>query len=94
MGQSAAGARRAARLLGAAEALRTTLGAPLPPVGRPAYEAVVQQARLALGQTTFATARAAGWALPLERAIAEALGAPPAPPTNLPWTPTSLSPAR
>jgi non-specific serine/threonine protein kinase len=72
-GQGAAGARRAARLLGAAAALRQTSGAPLPPVDRPSHEAALQAARAALGVRAFAAAWASGQALSLEEAVAEAL---------------------
>jgi ATP/maltotriose-dependent transcriptional regulator MalT len=80
-GPSAAGARRAARLLGAAAALRQSIGAPLKPVDRPGHEATLQAARLVLGERAFVAAWAAGRALPLDEAIAEALaddGAEPA----------------
>jgi tetratricopeptide (TPR) repeat protein len=64
---------RAARLLGAAEALREELGLPLSPADSPAVEATAAAARAALGDEAFEAARAAGRALPLERAVAEAL---------------------
>ncbi|HEX9440857.1 MAG TPA: hypothetical protein VF909_14320, partial [Roseiflexaceae bacterium] len=64
---------RAARLLGAAEALRKAIGAPLPPVERPDYERTVAAARAQLDAATFATAWAEGQALTLEQVIAEAL---------------------
>jgi hypothetical protein len=64
---------RAARLLGAAEALRQTIGAPRPPVDRPIYEATLETTRLGLGTDAFAAAWAAGQALTLEQAVAEAL---------------------
>ncbi len=64
---------RATRLLGAAEALRQAIGAPLPPVERLAFEATMQAARAPLGEQAFATAWAAGRALPLEHVIDEAL---------------------
>jgi non-specific serine/threonine protein kinase len=75
---------RAARLLGAAGALRAAVGAPLPPAERPEVEAAAAAARAALGEAAFAAASAAGADLPLERAMAEALGEAVAPPTNLP----------
>jgi hypothetical protein len=68
-GQSA----RAARLLGAADALRRVIATPLPPVERPSYEATVTATRVALGEAAFAAAWAAGQALTLEEAVAEAL---------------------
>ncbi len=63
----------AARLLGAAEAVRQAIGARLPPVERADYEATVQATRAALGDEAFAAARAAGLALTLEQVVAEAL---------------------
>lgn len=66
-------ASRAARLLGAAQVLRETIGAPRPPVERPRYEATVQAARASLGERAFTAARAAGQALSLEDAVGEAL---------------------
>jgi non-specific serine/threonine protein kinase len=64
---------RAARMLGAAEALREAMGAPLPPAERPDHEATVRAARAGLRGTAFAAAWAAGRALGMERAMAEAL---------------------
>ena len=66
---------RAARLFGAAEGLRVSIGIGEigPPTERLAYEARVASARAQLDQTAFAAAWAAGQALTLEQAIAEAL---------------------
>ena len=64
---------RAARLLGAAAALREALGAPQPPQERTDTEQAVAPARAALGEEAWAAAYAAGRALTLEQAIAEAL---------------------
>jgi predicted ATPase/class 3 adenylate cyclase len=64
---------RAARLFGAAAALRTALGAPLPPGERADYDHDVASAHAQLDETTFAAAGAAGQALTIEQAIAEAL---------------------
>src|SRR6266699_3296558 len=50
----------AARLWGAAEALRKALGTPLPPVYRADYERAVASARSHLGEKTFAAAWAEG----------------------------------
>ena len=50
----------AARLWGAAETLRETIGAPIPPVERPAYESSVTAARAQLGEKPFAAAWAEG----------------------------------
>jgi non-specific serine/threonine protein kinase len=73
---------RATRLVGAAEALREVIGTPLPLVLRADYERDVTAARAQLDTATFAAAWAAGRALTLEEAIAEALHvgveAPPA----------------
>jgi hypothetical protein len=75
---------RTARLLGAAEALRQAIGSVLPLVERPAFEAAVGMARAATGQGPFVAAWAAGRALPLDEAIAEALGEPVLPPRDRP----------
>ena len=64
---------RAARLLGATAARREAMGAPLPPIERPAVEKAIERARTALGEDAFAAAWAGGQALPLERAVSEAL---------------------
>jgi hypothetical protein len=71
---------RAARLFGAAAALRTTLGDAasrgwnfqLAPASRDAYEREVAATRAALGEEAFAAAWADGQRRPLELAIAEA----------------------
>jgi hypothetical protein len=67
-------AQRAARLYGAAAALRAAKGVPLPPYLRAAHDGTVTGVRAALGDA-FAAAWAAGKALPLEQAVAEALEA-------------------
>jgi hypothetical protein len=67
-------AERAARLWGAAEALRERLGAPLPPNERAEYEREVAAVRQALGAEGFAVAWAAGRSLTEEQAGAYALG--------------------
>ncbi len=69
---------RAARLLGAAAALREQLGAAAEPWERPDCERVLASARAVLGEDAFAAAWAAGAVLPLETAIAEALADPEA----------------
>jgi non-specific serine/threonine protein kinase len=69
----------AARLLGAAESIRQRIGAPRPPVDQPALAAAVAATRAALGKRAFATAWAAGGALP-ERTVGEALAQPDASP--------------
>ena len=60
----------AARLWGAAAALRKTIGAPLPPVYRPDYEQSVAAARTQLGEQTFASAWAEGRAMTPDQALA------------------------
>ncbi|MBI3973469.1 MAG: adenylate/guanylate cyclase domain-containing protein [Chloroflexi bacterium] len=62
-----------ARLLGAAEALREAIGAPLPPADRADYDRDVAVVRAGLGEATFATAWAEGRAMSLEQAVAYAL---------------------
>jgi len=66
-------AGRAARLCGAAAALRDTAGAALPPAGRAAFEQTTTTARAALGEAEFAAAWTAGQALSLDGATAVAL---------------------
>lgn len=70
---------RAARLLGAAAALRHALGAPIPPIERGEHERLVAAARDAMGEAPFRAALEAGHALGVEEAIAAAIGraAPP-----------------
>jgi hypothetical protein len=70
-----AGPARAARLLGAAQALCDALGSPLMPIEQALYERTVAAARASLGTAAFAAAWAEGRALPLEQAIAAALAA-------------------
>ncbi len=72
-------AGRSARLCGAAAALRAAIGAPHAPANRAAFERTTASARAALGDAAFTEAWAAGEALSLEEAIADALSdAPPA----------------
>ena len=83
---AAAGARpaRAARLAGAAAALRSRAHAPLEPARAAQLERELAPARRALGPERFAAPWAAGRALPLEAAVASALeDAPEAPPAGL-----------
>ncbi len=63
----------AARLWGAAEALREAYGMPLPPVYRADHERAVAAARAQLGKKAFATAWAEGRTAPLELTINDAL---------------------
>src|SRR5918999_4574396 len=62
---------RAARLFGAAAALREASGLPVDPAGRAAHERDVAAARAALGEDAFAAGWASGAALPLPVAIDE-----------------------
>ncbi|MGC1370737.1 MAG: protein kinase [Candidatus Sulfotelmatobacter sp.] len=64
---------RALRLAGAAAALRHHIGAPLTPAEQAKLEMSLHIARQALTNKVGATAWLEGWALPAERAIAEAL---------------------
>jgi predicted ATPase/DNA-binding SARP family transcriptional activator len=66
-------AERAARLFGAAAALREAIGAPLPPDERADYERQEAPVRAALHEAAFAAAWAAGRAMPLDDAVAFAL---------------------
>jgi non-specific serine/threonine protein kinase len=63
----------AAHLFGAAEALRETIGAPMPPANRADYERSVGLARARLGEAALKTLWCEGRALSVEQAIAEAL---------------------
>jgi len=64
---------RAARLYGAAAAVRAAIGAPLPRTEQLTSQRTLAAIRSALGDDAWGRAWAAGQALPLERAIAEAL---------------------
>ncbi|MGO8947315.1 MAG: ATP-binding protein [Ktedonobacterales bacterium] len=66
--------RRAARLLGAATALRETIGAPQPAREHDDTEQAVAPARAALGEEGWMAAYVAGHAVTPEQAITEALG--------------------
>jgi predicted ATPase/class 3 adenylate cyclase/DNA-binding CsgD family transcriptional regulator len=65
----------AARLWGAAEALRESIGAPLPPVERANYERSVAAARAKLGEQYFAVAWAEGRSMTPEQVL-DARGVP------------------
>jgi non-specific serine/threonine protein kinase len=67
----------AARLLGAAAALRQALGTPVPTLDRPGYAETVQVARATLGEAAFAGAWDQGRLEPLEQLIAHALADEP-----------------
>jgi predicted ATPase/DNA-binding CsgD family transcriptional regulator len=64
---------QAARLYGAVEALRETIGKPIPPADQAEYERELAVTKLALGAERFAAECAAGRALSLDEAVAEAL---------------------
>src|SRR6185437_14592174 len=66
-------ARSAARLFGTAAALRTTMGAPLPPSEHASYARVVAGVRADLHEAAFANAWTEGQAMPLGQAVAAAL---------------------
>src|SRR5262249_53003230 len=68
------GGRRAARLLGAAEALREAIGVPIQPYEQEEYRRRVDRAGAMLDKEAFAAAWAEGRATPVEQAIAYALG--------------------
>ena len=65
---------RAARLAGAAAALRASIGATVEPFERDIYERAVGAAQAALGEEAFAAAFAAGQRMTLDEAVAYALG--------------------
>ena len=91
----------AARLWGVAEALREAMGAPIPPIYRPAYERSVAAARKQLGEKAFAVAWAEGRAMTPEQALAAqgsvtlprtlASSRTAAPPTKSPRYPADLT---
>jgi len=60
----------AARLWGAAESLRETMGTPLPPMYHADYKRSIADARARLGEKAFATAWAEGRAMSPEQAFA------------------------
>ncbi len=66
---------RAARLLGAAQALREAIGAPLPPANTGIFEHVAGQLQLALGEDAFPRLWAEGRTLSLEEAASYAMEA-------------------
>ena len=75
---------RVARLGGAAEALREIIGVPMEPNERLPYAKIVASARAHIGENEFAAAWAAGRALTLDQAIAEALQSHPDGDSQLP----------
>jgi hypothetical protein len=64
---------QAARLFGAAEGLRESIGHPLPPILRAEYDSAVATARAQLDDTEFAAVWAEREAMSLDQAIAYAL---------------------
>jgi hypothetical protein len=64
---------RAARLFGAAEAIREEISAPLPPVQRAAYDRSVAAVRAALHEASFMAAWDAGRAMSLDQGVQDAL---------------------
>jgi DNA-binding NarL/FixJ family response regulator len=64
---------RAARLLGAVEAVREARNISLPPLRRAEYDRTVEGIRASLDDAAFVKAWAQGRAMPLEQAIEEAL---------------------
>ncbi|HLY63535.1 MAG TPA: protein kinase [Terriglobia bacterium] len=66
-------AERSLRLAGAAAALRQNIGAPLTTPEQHKLDAILGPARIPLPNTAGATAWLEGWALPVEKAIEEAL---------------------
>jgi non-specific serine/threonine protein kinase len=81
--------RRAARIFGAAAALRAPLNSVIDPVDQPDYERNVADLRRLLGEEAFAAAWAAGGAMELQQAVDEALAEPETPPVF-----ESLSPSQ
>jgi hypothetical protein len=67
---------RAVRLLGAADTLRETIGAPVQPIDRAGYDRCCIALRSTLGDEAFSATWAEGYAMPLDQAIAYALSEP------------------
>ncbi len=67
-----------ARLFGAAEGLRETIGAPVPPCERPEHDRVLDSVRTHVGDEEFSRLRAEGRAMKLEEASSLALEPGPA----------------
>jgi predicted ATPase/class 3 adenylate cyclase/DNA-binding CsgD family transcriptional regulator len=82
----------AARLWGAAEALRETIGTPLPPIERDTYERSIAATRTQLGEKAFAATWSEGRTMTPEQALA-AQG-PATMPSPLPAEPPSTPPAK
>jgi predicted ATPase/DNA-binding SARP family transcriptional activator len=84
---------RAARLLGAAEALHEVIEAPLPPVEQPIWERDAAAAREALGDEAFAAALAEGRTMTMEQAVEEALDTSLSDPGTAPGLPSLHRPS-
>lgn len=69
--------RHAARLMGAHDALREAVGVPVDDLRRPMYERAVAELRAALTADVYTEEWAAGHAMTLEQAVAEAVAAIP-----------------
>jgi tetratricopeptide (TPR) repeat protein len=69
-------AERSLRLAGSAAALRQNIGAPLSPAEQLRIEEEIEPARTAMGNASSSEAWRAGWALPLDVAVDEALAGP------------------
>ena len=65
--------RNAARLWGASQSLRESIGSPMAPLEKERHDGLLEQARRALGENAFAAAWNEGYALTWERAAAVAL---------------------
>ena len=65
--------RRAARLFGAAEALRETIGSSMTPLERTEYAEAISNTHAQIDESEWSTAWAEGRALPLDQAVAFAL---------------------
>jgi predicted ATPase/serine/threonine protein kinase len=66
-------AKRSLRLAGTAAALRQRIGAPRSPAEQAKLESILDSARQALSETLRVAAWSEGWAMPVEKAIAEVL---------------------
>lgn len=69
--------RNAARLWGASQSLRESIGSPMAPLEKVRHEGLLEQARLSLGENAFAAAWDKGCSLTWEQAAAVALGEQP-----------------
>jgi predicted ATPase/DNA-binding CsgD family transcriptional regulator len=81
----------AARLWGATESLRETMGTPIPPVYRPDYDRSVAAARAQLSEKAFAAAWTQGKMMTLEQALAAKTMIPTPFPTRITSTPLMKS---